>query len=98
LLSQRLPNVNIPNPKGSHAAEFWMISYLATIAFAAKQHKSLIVPEKSSHGFVLWRCGGLTPGSFVLWVFGSRHLTEIGFFLGILRQILPREYFLKSDC
>jgi hypothetical protein len=29
-------------------AEFWMISYLAIIAFAAKQHNCLIVPEKFS--------------------------------------------------
>jgi hypothetical protein len=38
-----------------------MISDLATIAFGAKQDKSLIIPEKYSHGFLLWRCGGLTP-------------------------------------
>jgi hypothetical protein len=42
-------------------AEFWMISYLATIAFAAKQDKYLIVPEKSSPRFVLWRCSGRDP-------------------------------------
>jgi hypothetical protein len=43
-----------------------MISDLATIAFGAKQDKSLSIPEKYSHGFVLWRCGGLTPGLGVL--------------------------------
>jgi hypothetical protein len=42
-------------------AEFCMISYLAIIAFAAKQHKCLIVPEKDSPGFVLWRCSGRSP-------------------------------------
>jgi hypothetical protein len=35
-------------------AEFCMISCLAIIAFAAKKHTYLIVPEKSSYGFVLW--------------------------------------------
>ncbi|CAA9305930.1 hypothetical protein AVDCRST_MAG84-435 [uncultured Microcoleus sp.] len=40
-----------------------MISYWATITFGAKQHKCLSIPEKYSHGFVLWRCGGLTPAS-----------------------------------
>jgi len=35
-----------------------MISYLAIIAFGAKQHKGLSIPEKYSDGFVLWRCGG----------------------------------------
>ncbi|WP_445173840.1 hypothetical protein [Microcoleus sp.] len=42
-----------------------MISDLATIAFAAKQHKCLLVPEKYSHGFVLWQCGGRSPATEV---------------------------------
>ena len=37
-------------------------------------------------------------GSFVLCIFGSRDLTEPGICLRIERQILPRQYFLKSGC
>jgi RsiW-degrading membrane proteinase PrsW (M82 family) len=41
---------------------------------------------------------GGVGGSFVLCVFGSRDLTQPELCLRIERKILPREYFLKSDC
>jgi RsiW-degrading membrane proteinase PrsW (M82 family) len=37
-------------------------------------------------------------GSFVLWVFGSRDLTEPELCLPIESKIVPQEYFLESDC
>jgi len=60
-------------------AEFCMISYLATIAFGAKQDKCLIVPEKYSPGFVFWRCSGRDPAielhiSFILSIHNSKKL------------------------
>jgi len=51
----------------------------------------------------LWNASGAegrtfrgVGGSFVLCVFGSRDLTELCLRIG--SKILPREYFLKSDC